>query len=167
MFDHIEPEADEALTSPASPVTTCQEPGCSGSTTHSKPYCQDHLDRIPSVRALMARWEKVAVYSEDGRCVVGESDIGTPAPGERADLVRPPLGPTAAKKRDREAERAERRRSVLEAVEQLGDGLHTVTEIAERAGYVLAVVGQELRALAAKGYVVSEAGLYRIARVPA
>lgn len=167
MFDHpIEHEANEAHASPAFPVTTCTAPGCDQPTNGGKPVCIDHLDRLPSVRALVARWEQVAVYSVDGRTVVGESDLGTLAPGERGDLVRS-RSPATQAKRDREAECAERRRCVLEAVEQLGDGLHTVTEIAERAGYVLAVVGRELRALAAKGYVVSEAGLYRIARVPA
>lgn len=167
MFDHhIEHEADEASAppAPASPVTTCHAPGCSGATNGGKPYCIDHIELLPSVRSLVARWEKVAVYSEDGRCVVGESDLGCPAPGERPDLERP-RSPATQAKRDLEAERAERRQCVLEAIEQLGDGLHTVTAIADRAGYVLAVVGAELRALLRMGLVVAHAGTYGLATV--
>lgn len=164
MFD-VDHEADEAAVTPASPVTTCQATGCSGATTHNKPYCADHLHLIPSVARLMARWEKVAVYSEDGRTVIGETDLGSLVPGERPDLTRS-RSPATQAKRDREAELIERRRCVLEAMEQLGDGLHTVTAIAERSGYALAVVGQELRVLLARGLVTSYAGTYRLARVP-
>ncbi len=38
----------------------CEEPGCPGIPSHGKPYCADHLVRLPYVSRLMTRAEQRA-----------------------------------------------------------------------------------------------------------
>ena len=38
----------------------CKAKGCSGSATHGKPFCIEHMDRLPYIKAMKANLQKAS-----------------------------------------------------------------------------------------------------------